>query len=231
MQHLAGQVVPRHLPHRLACCLRRCAGLRYSFGPQDPQVHNALGKIIIDTNNNPEHFLTTNPYYDSLVRGYLRVVSWLGWCSGNLAAVPPWSQCNCAHVCMSDHQTPLQPLFPLYTPPNRQVVGKFAEKRDPSLACVAYKRGQCDEALVACTNKNAMFKLQVGSLVPETQWSLDIAAANNQNGQPKQKHASVHLVPAQAVVRLRPTHPAPSLIGALHRGALRLRPLAVGAGR
>ena len=34
---------------------------------QDPQVHNALGKIIIDTNNNPEHFLTTNPYYDSLV--------------------------------------------------------------------------------------------------------------------------------------------------------------------
>lgn len=43
-----------------------------------------------------------------------------------------------------------------------QVVGKFAEKRDPSLACVAYKRGQCDEALVECTNKNAMFKLQVG---------------------------------------------------------------------
>lgn len=32
-----------------------------------PQVHDALGKIIIETNNNPEHFLTTNPYYDSLV--------------------------------------------------------------------------------------------------------------------------------------------------------------------
>ena len=32
-------------------------------------MHNALGKIIIDTNNNPEHFLTTNPYYDSLVVG------------------------------------------------------------------------------------------------------------------------------------------------------------------
>ena len=39
---------------------------------QDPQVHNALGKIIIDTNNNPEHFLTTNPYYDSLVRRWTR---------------------------------------------------------------------------------------------------------------------------------------------------------------
>lgn len=36
---------------------------------QDSHVHNALGKIIIDTNNNPEHFLTTNPYYDSLVVG------------------------------------------------------------------------------------------------------------------------------------------------------------------
>jgi clathrin heavy chain len=35
-------------------------------------VHNALGKIIIDTNNNPEHFLTTNPYYDSLVRRWTR---------------------------------------------------------------------------------------------------------------------------------------------------------------
>jgi len=83
-------------------------------------VHNALGKIIIDTNNNPEHFLTTNPYYDSLV------------------------------------------------------VGKFAEKRDPSLACVAYKRGQCDDALVACTNKHAMFKLQVGALwitVVAVEWS------------------------------------------------------------
>lgn len=39
-------------------------------GSTDPHVHNALGKIIIDTNNNPEHFLTTNPYYDSLVSGF-----------------------------------------------------------------------------------------------------------------------------------------------------------------
>lgn len=36
-------------------------------------MHDALGKIIIDTNNNPEHFLTTNPYYDSLVGLRLRV--------------------------------------------------------------------------------------------------------------------------------------------------------------
>jgi len=30
-------------------------------------VHNALGRIIVDTNNNPKYFLTTNPYYDSKV--------------------------------------------------------------------------------------------------------------------------------------------------------------------
>ena len=71
-----------------------------SEGSHDPHVHNALGKIIIDSNNNPEHFLTTNPYYDSLV------------------------------------------------------VGKYSEKRDPNLACVAYKRGNCDEALVDCTNRH-----------------------------------------------------------------------------
>ena len=26
-------------------------------GSQDPQVHNAMGKILIDANSNPEHFL------------------------------------------------------------------------------------------------------------------------------------------------------------------------------
>ncbi|XP_061364496.1 clathrin heavy chain 1-like, partial [Gastrolobium bilobum] len=63
-------------------------------GSQDVHVHNALGKIIIDSNNNPEHFLTTNPYYDS------------------------------------------------------RVVGKYCEKCDPTLAVVAYRRGQCDDELI-----------------------------------------------------------------------------------
>ena len=30
-----------------------------------------------------------------------------------------------------------------------RVVGKYCEKRDPHLACVAYERGLCDEELVA----------------------------------------------------------------------------------
>lgn len=38
-------------------------------GSEDVDVHNALGKIIIDSNKNPEHFLTTNPHYDSRVVG------------------------------------------------------------------------------------------------------------------------------------------------------------------
>ena len=79
-------------------------------------MHNALGKIIIDSNNNPEHFLTTNPYYDSLV------------------------------------------------------VGKYSEKRDPNLACVAYKRGNCDDALVDCTNRHRFVHL----LLPCSQSALSM---------------------------------------------------------
>ncbi|VAI30572.1 unnamed protein product [Triticum turgidum subsp. durum] len=82
-----------------------------SEGSQDVHVHNALGKIIIDSNNNPEHFLTTNPFYDS------------------------------------------------------RVVGKYCEKRDPTLAVVAYRRGQCDEELINVTNKNSLFKLQARYVV------------------------------------------------------------------
>ncbi|KFK34843.1 hypothetical protein AALP_AA5G200400 [Arabis alpina] len=82
-----------------------------SEGSQDVHVHNALSKIIIDSNNNPEHFLTTNPYYDS------------------------------------------------------RVVGKYCEKRDPTLAVVAYQRGQCDDELINVTNKNSLFKLQARYVV------------------------------------------------------------------
>lgn len=101
------------------CCCRNCLRLLTQFlehlvseGSQDVHVHNALGKIIIDSNNNPEHFLTTNPYYDS------------------------------------------------------RVVGKYCEKRDPTLAVVAYRRGQCDDELINVTNKNSLFKLQARYAYP-----------------------------------------------------------------
>lgn len=98
-----------------------------SEGSADVHVHNALGKIIIDTNNNPEHFLTTNPYYDSLT------------------------------------------------------VGKYAEKRDPNLACVAYKRGACDLALIECTNRHSLFKLQARYVVERADQELWLTVLDESN--------------------------------------------------
>lgn len=42
---------------------------RASEGNQDPSLHNALAKIYIDTNREPEEFLKTNAFYDSKVVG------------------------------------------------------------------------------------------------------------------------------------------------------------------
>ncbi|KAL2541769.1 Clathrin heavy chain 1 [Abeliophyllum distichum] len=99
-----------------------------SEGSQDVHVHNALGKIIIDSNNNPEHFLTTNPYYDS------------------------------------------------------RVVGKYCEKRDPTLAVVAYQRGQCDEELVNVLDPENEFRRQlidqvVSTALPESKSPEQVSAA------------------------------------------------------
>uniref|UniRef100_A0A2P2MW85 Clathrin heavy chain n=1 Tax=Rhizophora mucronata TaxID=61149 RepID=A0A2P2MW85_RHIMU len=98
-----------------------------SEGSQDVHVHNALGKIIIDSNNNPEHFLITNPYYDS------------------------------------------------------RVVGKYCEKRDPTLAVVAYRRGQCDDELINVTNKNSLFKLQARYIVERMDADLWEKVLNPEN--------------------------------------------------
>ena len=127
-----------------------------SEGSTDPAVHNALGKIIVDSNNNPEHFLTTNPYYESQVcrladapcdpsalygtSGVL-VFHEVGMLSMYCSSVHGWSPCRA------------------------QVVGKYCEKRDPNLACVAYKRGSCDDALVDCTNRHSLFKVQARYIV------------------------------------------------------------------
>ncbi|XP_041347911.1 clathrin heavy chain 1 isoform X2 [Gigantopelta aegis] len=80
-------------------------------GVTEPATHNALAKIYIDSNNNPERFLRENQYYDS------------------------------------------------------RVVGKYCEKRDPHLACVAYERGQCDQELIKVCNENSLFKSEARYLV------------------------------------------------------------------
>ncbi|RCI04960.1 hypothetical protein CU098_004297 [Rhizopus stolonifer] len=43
--------------------------LRVTAGSTDPEVYNALAKIYIDTNNNPEPFLKENEFYNSRVIG------------------------------------------------------------------------------------------------------------------------------------------------------------------
>lgn len=84
---------------------------RVHEGCIEPATHNALAKIYIDSNNNPERFLKENQFYDS------------------------------------------------------RVVGKYCEKRDPHLACVAYERGLCDRELIAVCNENSLFKSEARYLV------------------------------------------------------------------
>ncbi|VVC88783.1 unnamed protein product [Leptidea sinapis] len=84
---------------------------RVHEGCNEPATHNALAKIYIDSNNNPERFLKENQWYES------------------------------------------------------RVVGRYCEKRDPHLACVAYERGQCDRELIAVCNDNSLFKTQARYLV------------------------------------------------------------------
>jgi len=42
---------------------------RVAEGNQDPHLHNAMAKILIDTNRDPESFLKNNAFYDSTVVG------------------------------------------------------------------------------------------------------------------------------------------------------------------
>lgn len=84
---------------------------RAAEGNTEPATHNALAKIYIDANHNPEKFLKENQYYDSAV------------------------------------------------------VGKYCEKRDPHLACLAYERGQCDLELIQVCNDNSLFKSEARYLV------------------------------------------------------------------
>lgn len=92
---------------------------RIHEGCEEPATHNALAKIYIDSNNNPERFLRENPYYDS------------------------------------------------------RVVGKYCEKRDPHLACVAYERGQCDLELIK-VRKTAFMNMLKNYLLPEVESCLAI---------------------------------------------------------
>jgi len=100
---------------------------RVHEGSDEPATHNALAKIYIDSNNNPERFLKENPYYDS------------------------------------------------------KVVGRYCEKRDPHLACVAYERGECDRELIAVCNENSLFKSEARYLVRRRDMDLWAEVLNGEN--------------------------------------------------
>ncbi|KAI9670383.1 MAG: hypothetical protein M1817_004426 [Caeruleum heppii] len=96
-------------------------------GNQQQAVYNALAKIYIDSNNNPEKFLKENDQYDSLI------------------------------------------------------VGKYCEKRDPSLAYIAYRKGQNDLELVNLTNDNSMYKAQARYLLERADrelWAFVLSSNN-----------------------------------------------------
>ncbi|XP_016996056.1 clathrin heavy chain [Drosophila takahashii] len=100
---------------------------RVHEGCVEPATHNALAKIYIDSNNNPERYLKENQYYDS------------------------------------------------------RVVGRYCEKRDPHLACVAYERGLCDRELIAVCNENSLFKSEARYLVGRRDaelWAEVLAESN-----------------------------------------------------
>ncbi|GFU80792.1 clathrin heavy chain 1 [Trichonephila clavipes] len=105
---------------------------RVHEGCNEPATHNALAKIYIDSNNNPERFLKENQFYDS------------------------------------------------------RVVGKYCEKRDPHLACIAYERGQCDRELIKVCNENSLFKSEARYLVKRRDQELwaEVLNENNQYRRP-----------------------------------------------
>ena len=51
-------------------------------------------------------------------------------------------------------------------------MGKYCEKRDPHLACVAYERGNCDRELIAVCNENSLFKSEARDLVKRRDMEL-----------------------------------------------------------
>ncbi|VDP40951.1 unnamed protein product, partial [Schistosoma curassoni] len=100
---------------------------RVHEGSVEPATHNALAKIYIDLNNNPERFLRENQYYNS------------------------------------------------------SVVGKYCEKRDPHLACIAYERGHCDQDQIRVCNENALFKTEARYLVRRKEPELWAEALSESN--------------------------------------------------
>ena len=80
------------------------------------------------------------------------------------------------------------------------MVGKYCEKRDPNLACVAYKRGSCDDALVDCTNRHSLFKVQARYIVERMDTDLWAKVLEEDNPFRRQLIDQVLLTPCPCCV-------------------------------
>jgi len=60
-------------------------------------------------------------------------------------------------------------------------VGAYCEKRDPHLAFIAYKRGQCDAEIVDVTNRHGLFKQQARYLVERQDLDLWATVLTEEN--------------------------------------------------
>jgi clathrin heavy chain len=61
------------------------------------------------------------------------------------------------------------------------IVGNYCSKRDPTLAVICYRKGQCDLELVGITNENSMFKAQARYLLERADrelWSFVLSPNN-----------------------------------------------------
>jgi len=67
-----------------------------------------------------------------------------------------------------------------------RVVGKYCEKRDPHLAVMCYRRGQCDEELIHVTNDNGLFKAQARYLVERQDLDLWAKVLTDENEHKRQ---------------------------------------------
>eukprot|EP01103_Thecamoeba_quadrilineata_P002480 TRINITY_DN12433_c0_g1_i1.p1 TRINITY_DN12433_c0_g1~~TRINITY_DN12433_c0_g1_i1.p1 ORF type:complete len:1676 (-),score=402.97 TRINITY_DN12433_c0_g1_i1:60-5087(-) len=62
-----------------------------------------------------------------------------------------------------------------------RVVGKYCEDRDPQLALLVYKRGQCDKELVEMSNKHSLFKPQARYVLQRQDQDLWRLVLSNEN--------------------------------------------------
>ena len=88
---------------------------------------------------------------------------------------------RCVPLLPLHYLNPCQNDLPSHVNICSQVVGRYCEKRDPHLACVAYERGECDKELITVCNENSLFKSEARYLVRRRDMDLWGEVLNQEN--------------------------------------------------